>query len=68
MARMGGLKIEILDCLILMIKSWHDDTYVGCDGACKHMKMINSLSLESIIIEENSKNIRNKASVNKTLI
>jgi hypothetical protein len=51
-----------------MIKSWHDDTYVGCDGACKLMNMINFLSLEPIIIEENSKNLRNKAFLNKTLI
>jgi hypothetical protein len=51
-----------------MIKSWHDDTYVGCDGACKLMNMINFLSLEPIIIEENSKNLTNEAFLNKTLI
>jgi hypothetical protein len=49
------LGIKNLDRLIFVIKKWHDDICVGCDGSSKPMNMTNFLTSKSNIIEENNK-------------
>jgi hypothetical protein len=47
--------MEILDCLILVIKNEFGNICFDYDRACKYMSYIDFLILESIIIEENNK-------------
>jgi hypothetical protein len=38
-----------------VIKDWHDDVCIGCDGANEPMNMIDFLTLKSNIVEETKK-------------
>ncbi len=58
---------ENLHHLILMIKSWLDDTHVDYDGAQKFMNMTNFLTSKFIIIEENNKFIEEQGLFEKDL-
>jgi hypothetical protein len=62
------LGIKNLDSFSLVIKKWIIDVHADCDGAKKPMNMIDFLTLESIIIEENNKLIKEKALMKNTLI
>ncbi len=44
-----------------MIKNWHDDAHVGCDGDSNPMNMTNFLTSKSNIIEENNKVIEERS-------
>jgi hypothetical protein len=48
-----------------VIKNWIIDVHVDCDGAKKPLNMIDFLTLESIIIEENNKFIKEQGPYEK---
>jgi hypothetical protein len=50
-----------------VIKNWIIDVHVDCDGAKKHVNMIDFLTFESIIILKNNKLIKKQGPYEKDL-